>query len=56
MSKQVNETRVVCPDCDRSLSDAVGKFEFCGVNDDETGFIYLCVCGKTFVVPFEKSA
>lgn len=55
MLRQVNEMNIVCPDCGRILYEDADKFECCGIDDNETGFIYLCFCGKTFVVPFEKS-
>lgn len=54
---------VICPDCKSRLSDndkvadclSSDKFEFCGVDEAETGFIYVCECGKEFIVPFRES-
>ena len=55
MPDQISESSVVCPDCKKSLIEDADDFEFCGVNGAETGFIFICACGKQFVVRFEKS-
>lgn len=55
MPDQICTSDVICPDCKSRLDDYDDKFEFCGVDEAETGFIYVCECGKEFIVPFRKS-